>query len=65
MPAPIQQPSQLFTAMATTLRNSAGLNLQVGNHDDFTAPGAQTWALIDFDRNAPECVAPTDVSPTS
>jgi hypothetical protein len=53
MPAPIQQPSQLFTAMATTLRNAADLNVQVGNHDDFTAPGAQAWVLIDFDRNAP------------
>lgn len=52
MPAPIQQPSQLFTAMATTLRNTAALNVQVGNHDDFSAPGNQAWVLIDFDRNA-------------
>ena len=53
MPTPIQQPSQLFTAIATTLRNTAGLNISVGNHDDFTAPGDQAWVLIDFDRNAP------------
>ncbi|MCF5700566.1 hypothetical protein [Pseudomonas syringae] len=52
MPTPIQQPSQLFTAIATTLRNTAGLNLNVGNHDDFTAPADQAWVLIDFDRNA-------------
>ncbi|KAE9639045.1 hypothetical protein [Pseudomonas sp. PB106] len=52
MPTPIQQPSQLFTAIATTLRNTAGLNISVGNHDDFTAPGDQAWVLIDFDRNA-------------
>ncbi|WP_322846085.1 hypothetical protein [Pseudomonas sp. B33.4] len=53
MPTPILQPSQLFTAIATTLRNTAGLNIIVGNHDDFTAPGDQAWVLIDFDRNAP------------
>lgn len=53
MPTPIQQPSQLFTAIATTLRNTVGLNLNVGNHDDFTAPGDQAWALINFDRNGP------------
>lgn len=52
MPTPIQQPSQLFTAIATTLRNTAGLNIIVGHHDDFTAPGDQAWVLIDFDRNA-------------
>jgi hypothetical protein len=52
MPTPIQQPSQLFTAIATTLRNTAGLNIIVGNHDDFTALGEQAWVLIDFDRNA-------------
>ncbi|MCT8945422.1 MULTISPECIES: hypothetical protein [Pseudomonas] len=52
MPTPIQQPSQLFTAIATTLRNTAALNINVGNHDDFTAPGEQAWVLIDFDRNA-------------
>jgi hypothetical protein len=53
MPAPIQQPSQLFTAMATTLRNSVGLNVQVGSHQDFTAPGDQAWVLIDIERDAP------------
>ncbi|WP_339100485.1 hypothetical protein WKQ99_22865 [Pseudomonas atacamensis] len=53
MPTPIQQPSQLFTTIATSLRNTAGLNLTVGNHDDFTAPGDQAWVLIDFDRNGP------------
>ncbi|AMT87570.1 MULTISPECIES: hypothetical protein [Pseudomonas] len=53
MPTPIQQPSQLFTAIATSLRNTAGFNLTVGNHDDFTAPGDQAWVLIDFDRNGP------------
>jgi hypothetical protein len=53
MPIPIQQPSQLFTSIATALRNTAGLNLTVGNHDDFTAPGDQAWVLIDFDRNGP------------
>ncbi|MCU0073727.1 hypothetical protein N8H71_19215 [Pseudomonas koreensis] len=53
MPAPIQQPSQLFTAMATALRNNADLNVQVGNHDDFTAPGDKAWVLIDIERNAP------------
>ncbi|RON79504.1 hypothetical protein [Pseudomonas fluorescens] len=52
MPTPIQQPSQLFTAIATTLRNTAGLNLNVGNHEAFSAPGEQAWVLIDFDRNA-------------
>ncbi|MFI8224792.1 hypothetical protein [Pseudomonas sp. NPDC085632] len=51
MPTPIQQPSHLFTAIATTLRNTAGLGLNVGNHADFTAPGEQAWVLIDFDRN--------------
>jgi len=53
MPTPIQQPSQLYTAMATTLRNSAELNVQVGHKEDFSAPGEQTWVLIDFERNAP------------
>jgi hypothetical protein len=53
MPIPIQQPSQLFTSIATALRNTAGLNLTVGNHDGFTAPGDQAWVLIDFDRNGP------------
>ena len=53
MPTPIQQPSQLFTAIATTLRNTAALNINVGNHDDFTAPGEQAWVLIDIERNAP------------
>lgn len=52
MPTPIQQPSQLFTAIATTLRNAAGLAIIVGHHEDFTAPGDQAWVLIDFDRNA-------------
>ncbi|WP_339454055.1 hypothetical protein [Pseudomonas sp. EA_5y_Pfl2_R50] len=52
MPTPIQQPSQLFTAIATTLRNTAGLNIIVGDHEEFTAPGDQAWVLIDFDRNA-------------
>lgn len=52
MPTPIQQPSQLFTAIATTLRNAAGLAINVGHHEDFTAPGDQAWVLIDFDRNA-------------
>lgn len=53
MPAMIQQPSQLFSAMATTLRNTAGLNVQVGNPQDFTAPGDQAWVLIDIERDAP------------
>ncbi|AXJ03557.1 hypothetical protein CFN16_05255 [Pseudomonas fluorescens] len=53
MPAPIQQPSQLFTAMATALRNNPDLNMQVGNHNDFTAPGDKAWVLIDIERNAP------------
>lgn len=52
MPTPIEQPSQLFTAIATTLRNTAELNISVGSRDDFTAPGDQAWVLIDFDRNA-------------
>jgi hypothetical protein len=52
MPTPIQLPSQLFTAIATTLRNTAGLNISVGKHGDFTAPCDQAWVLIDFDRNA-------------
>lgn len=52
MPTPIQQPSQLFAAMATALRNSSELNVQVGNHDDFTAPGDKAWVLIDIERNA-------------
>lgn len=53
MAAPIQQPSQLYNAMATTLRNTAGLTVQVGHPEDFMGAGAQAWALIDFDRNAP------------
>lgn len=53
MPTLIQQPSQLFTAIATALRNSFELNVQVGNHDDFTAPGDKAWVLIDIERNAP------------
>ncbi|AWA38159.1 hypothetical protein DBV33_05990 [Pseudomonas fluorescens] len=52
MPTLIQQPSQLFTAIATALRNSSELNVQVGNHDDFTAPGDKAWVLIDIERNA-------------
>ncbi|MER2104023.1 MAG: hypothetical protein ABS999_19260 [Pseudomonas atacamensis] len=52
MPTPIQQPSQLFTAIATTLHNTAGLNLNVSSDADFTAAGEQAWVLIDFDRNA-------------
>ncbi|WP_085694393.1 MULTISPECIES: hypothetical protein [unclassified Pseudomonas] len=53
MPAPIHQPSQLFTAMATTLRNAAGLDVQVGAHPEFTAPGDKAWVLIDIERNGP------------
>ena len=53
MPVPIQQPSQLFTAMATTLRNTAGLNVQVASQEDFTAPGDKAWVLIDIARDAP------------
>ena len=53
MPTPIQQPSQLFTAIATTLRNTAGLDLKVGSRGDFDAPGEQAWVLIDIERNAP------------
>ncbi|WP_248738163.1 hypothetical protein [Pseudomonas sp. MWU12-2029] len=53
MPALVLQPSQLFTAMATALRNNAGLNVQVGTHDDFTVPGDKAWVLIDIERNAP------------
>lgn len=52
MPTLIQQPSQLFSAIATALRNSFELNVQVGNHDDFTAPGDKAWVLIDIERNA-------------
>lgn len=53
MPVPIQQPSQLFTAITTALRNTAGFDLRVGNHQDFDAPGAQAWVLIDIERNGP------------
>ena len=53
MPTPIQQPSQLFTAIATTLPNTAGLSLTVGSYADFTAPGDQAWVLINFERNGP------------
>jgi hypothetical protein len=42
----------MFTAIATSLRHTAGLNLNVGSRADFTAAGEQAWALIDFDRNA-------------
>ncbi|WP_180699609.1 hypothetical protein [Pseudomonas crudilactis] len=53
MPTPIQQPSQLFTAITTTLPNTAGLSLTVGSYADFTAPGDQAWVLINFERNGP------------
>jgi hypothetical protein len=53
MPTPIRQPSQLFTAIATTLPNTAGLSLTVGSYADFTAPGDQAWVLINFERNGP------------
>lgn len=58
MPVPIRQPSQLFTAMAATLRNASGLDLKVGSHQDFDTPGDQAWVLIDIERNAQGACSP-------
>ena len=52
MPAVIEKPSQLFSAIAETLRITiAGLN--VGSHQDFDGTGDQPWVLIAIERDAP------------
>lgn len=52
MPVVIEKPSQLFSAIAETLR-SAILGLNVGSHQDFDGTGDQPWVLIAFERDAP------------
>jgi hypothetical protein len=52
MPAVIEKPSQLFSAISETLRITiAGLN--VGSHQDFDGTGDQPWVLIVIERDAP------------
>jgi hypothetical protein len=52
MPAVIDKPSQLFFAIAETLRG-AGLGLKVGSHQDFDGLLDQPWVLIAIERDAP------------
>lgn len=52
MPTVIEKPSQLFSAIAETLR-SAILGLNVGSHQDFDGTGDQPWVLIAIERDAP------------
>lgn len=52
MSAVIDRPSQLFLAIAETLRG-AGLGLKVGRHQDFDGGLEQAWVLIAIERNAP------------
>jgi hypothetical protein len=52
MPVVIEKPSQLFSAIAETLRTTIpGLN--VGSHQDFDGTGDQPWVLIAIERDAP------------
>ncbi|MGE7959428.1 hypothetical protein ACQKQA_23120 [Pseudomonas sp. NPDC089530] len=57
MPAVIDKPSQLFFAIAETLRG-AGLGLKVGRHQDFDGVLEQAWVLIALERNAPGIRSP-------
>jgi hypothetical protein len=52
MPAVIEKPSQLFSAVAETLRTTIP-GLKVGSHQDFDGTGDQPWVLIAIERNAP------------
>ncbi|SFP56979.1 hypothetical protein SAMN03159489_01281 [Pseudomonas sp. NFPP07] len=52
MPAVIDKPSQLFFAIAETLRG-AGLGLKVGSHQDFDGLLDQAWVLMAIERDAP------------
>ncbi|WP_053152802.1 hypothetical protein [Pseudomonas sp. Pf153] len=51
MPALIEKPSQLFSAMAETLRTTLPA-LKVGSPQDFDDTGDQTWVLIAIERDA-------------
>lgn len=51
MPALIEKPSQLFSAMAETLRTSLP-GLKVGSLQDFDDTGDQPWILIAIERDA-------------
>lgn len=52
MPAIIEKPSQLFSAIAETLRTTIP-GLKVGSHQDFDGIGDQPWVLIAIERDAP------------
>jgi hypothetical protein len=52
MPAVIEKPSQLFSAVAETLRTTIP-GLKVGSHQDFDGTGDQPWVLITIERDAP------------
>lgn len=52
MPVVIEKPSQLFSAIAETLRTTIP-GLTVGSHQDFDGTGGQPWVLIAFERDAP------------
>lgn len=56
MPTVIEKPSQLFTAIAATLRNLP-LGISVGSREDFTDVGDQPWVLITLERDAADCRA--------
>ncbi len=51
MPAIIEKPSQLFSAIAETLRTTVP-GLKVGSHQDFDGSGDQPWVLIAIERDA-------------
>ncbi|MBT2295458.1 hypothetical protein [Pseudomonas fluorescens] len=48
----IEKPSQLFTAIAETLRTTIP-GLRAGTLQDFDGVGDQPWVLITFERDAP------------
>jgi hypothetical protein len=52
MPDVIEKPSQLFSAIAETLRITI-VGLNVGSHQDFDGTGDQPWVLIAIERDAP------------
>ncbi|WLG85978.1 hypothetical protein PSH97_05480 [Pseudomonas cucumis] len=52
MPAVIEKPSQLFSAIAETLRTAIP-GLKVGSHQDFDGTVDLPWVLIAIERDAP------------
>lgn len=52
MPVVIEKPSQLFSAIAQTLRTAIP-GLKVGTHQDFDGTVDQPWVLIAIERDAP------------